>query len=113
MFLAHPEDAAEQLGHPTVRCEWSFTVSGSSENKKMSIVHKATHLTNEGNTVAQTNGHGDSQPPAGRTKAGKRRKLDVDNRGTQTHTDIGGQAQAIWSARRYTLLSTLADESSK
>ena len=82
-----------------------------------SIVHKATHLTNEGNTAAQTNGHGDCDSQrvatagAGRTKAGKRRKLDVASRGTQTHTDIGGQAQAKWSARRYTLVSTRVDES--
>ena len=80
----------------------------------MSIVHKATHLTNEGNTAAQTNGHGDSQRrPAGRTKAGKRRKLDVASRGTQTHSDVGGQAEAMWSARRYTSVSTSVDESSE
>ena len=99
VFLAHPEDA-EQHGYPTIRCERPFTVSRSTENKEMPIVHKATHLTNEGNTVAQTDGQGDSQRrPAGRTKAGKRRKLDVAGRGTQTHSDTGGQARAICRAR--------------
>ena len=55
----------------------------------------------------------DDRPAAGRTKAGKRRKLDVASRGTQTHSYTGGQARAMWSARRYTSVSTSVDESSK
>ena len=65
----------------------------------------------------QTDGHGDSQRrddrPAERKPANVESSLDVASRGTQTHSDMGGRVEAMWSARRYTSVSTRVDESSK